>query len=429
MDFSQVEVFLNHLQMHKIKLGLDAMRLFLKKVDNPEKKLSFVHLAGTNGKGTVCAALLEILHRSHYKVGVYTSPHLNSVRERFRVGRGYINEDDFARIGSRIIEVLAGEKITYFEFTTALALLWFAEQKVDLAVFETGMGGRLDATNVILPLICVITNISMDHQPWLGDSLKEIAVEKAGIIKRGVPVISGVTGDAATVISEKTQEFAAPLYRLGHEFDYTITENTGWNWDGGKAFGKTLSGLVSRSVSVAQQENESLALAALSLLEAYGFRVADAQIRNGLSALLWPGRMELLQVIYKGKKIRVLLDGAHNSAGVKNLAETLTKSFPERRHIIWGSMVDKDVTLMLRYITPLFDTLILTRPEGERSASPETLLSALAIASQRHVICEPDCSRALNLAVEYAEEDDLIVVGGSLYLVGAVRLLLCGKVV
>ncbi|HSL39969.1 MAG TPA: Mur ligase family protein, partial [Desulforhopalus sp.] len=197
--------------MHKIKLGLAAMRDFLDQVGHPEEVLRFVHVAGTNGKGSVCAALAEILHRAGYRVGVFTSPHLSSVRERFRIGPTPISEEEFARLGAQIMTVLGPERITYFEFTTALALLWFAEAGVDLVVLETGMGGRLDATNVVQPEVAVITSISMDHEAYLGNTLVQIAREKAGIIKNGVPVVSGgIHPEAAEVIAARAREVDAP---------------------------------------------------------------------------------------------------------------------------------------------------------------------------------------------------------------------------
>lgn len=429
MNYQQVLAYLERLQMHKMKLGLEAMELFLERVGRPEKELQFVHLAGTNGKGTVGAVLSEVLHRSYYRIGVYTSPHLSSVRERFRVGDKYISEADFARVGRRIIEELAEEKITYFEFTTALALLWFAECKVDLVILETGMGGRLDATNVVRPLVSVITSISMDHQGWLGDNLAAIAVEKAGIIKPGVPVISAVKGIAADVIGQRAEDVDAPLFQLHEDFGYVLAEEGSWSWHGREGFGRSITGLVSKSQSIAQQENESLALAVLPLLDMYGFRVADAQIRSALISLNWPGRMELLSVERDGKKLRFLLDGAHNSAGMKNLAATLKKKFFGRRLALLGSMADKEMGNMFCAIASLFELLVLTRPQGDRSAAPEEIYASLVSEDKKHALCEPDVECAFIKIVEHALPDDLVVVAGSLYLVGAVRFLLCGEVI
>lgn len=219
MNYIEAESYLNSLQFHKIKLGLDAMRSFLERVHRPEKKLKYVHVAGTNGKGSVSMTLLTILARLGYRVGLYTSPHLSSVRERLRINDSYISKEKFAEIATRIKGVLGDEKITYFEFTTALAFLWFSESELDLVVLETGLGGRLDATNVVLPLISIITNVSMDHEAYLGHDLESIAFEKAGIIKAGVPVVCGTEEDRTTdVIREKCLELGADLYQYSDAF-------------------------------------------------------------------------------------------------------------------------------------------------------------------------------------------------------------------
>ncbi len=439
MTYTEVLAHLEALQMHKIKLGLEAMQSFLERVGRPERSLRFVHVAGTNGKGSVCAGLTEVLSRAGYRVGVYTSPHLSSVRERFRIGGEYIGEDAFARLGSRICEVLAGEQITYFEFTTALALLWFAESEVDLVVLEVGMGGRLDATNVVMPLVSVITSVSMDHEAYLGNTLAEIAGEKAGIIKPGVPVVSGaVHPEAAAVISRVAGERSAPLFTLHQDFDYTVSGNGSWGWRGGKAFGnRMIEGLRSNRASLAQQENDSLTVAALQLLAKHDFVVREEVLREGLAEVKWPGRMEYFELDFYltvigtpvgVKKLRYLLDGAHNPDGVKNLAGTLAKNYGNRKLIvIWGSMGDKDLPATLGIMARLADDLILTRPSGERSATPEQLFVHLEPEQKRKARCVPGVAEALIAAQEAAREEDLIVVGGSLYLIGAIRPLLLGE--
>jgi len=443
MTYKEVLAHLDALQMHKIKLGLEAMQSFLAKVDRPESRLKFVHVAGTNGKGSVCAGLAEVLGRAGYRVGVYTSPHLSSVRERFRIGGEYISEDAFAELGSRICRILGEEQITYFEFTTALGLLWFAESAVDLVLLETGMGGRLDATNVVKPLVSVITSVSMDHEAYLGTSLKEIAGEKAGIIKPRVPVVSGaVLPEVIAVIDEVAKAKNAPLYAFRQDFDYTGRPDKTWSWSGGKSLGnREITGLRSGRTSLVQQENDSLAIAALLLLQEHGFNVSEQQLREGLAETRWPGRMEYFEqeshssgahaeTGNSSKKIRYLLDGAHNPDGVKNLSNTLANAFQYRKLVgLWGSMVDKDLSATLGCILPLVDTMIITRPEGERSASPEYLYSLLPDNERQKVRCVTEVEEALKTAQETAEEEDLIVVGGSLYLVGAIRHLLLGDLV
>jgi len=294
MTYDEVLSHLDDLQMHKIKLGLEAMQDFLAKVGRPEKNLKCVHLAGTNGKGSVCAAMESVLGLSGYKVGVYTSPHLSCVRERFKIGNEYISEAKFAEIGTRICKVLGDDQITYFEFTTALGLLWFAESDVDLVLLETGMGGRLDATNVVTPLISVITSISMDHEAYLGNTLTAIASEKAGIIKNNVPVITAASHpEVVPVIQATSMRLEAPLYSFAKEFDYDVNEDGTWVWIGGDAFsGQHIGPILSASPSLVQQENESLAIATLLLLEDFGFQVDFPEIIAGLSRVKWPGRME-----------------------------------------------------------------------------------------------------------------------------------------
>jgi dihydrofolate synthase / folylpolyglutamate synthase len=443
MTYQEVLAHLDALQMHKIKLGLEAMQSFLEKVDRPESRLRFVHVAGTNGKGSVCAAVTEVLSLAGYRVGVYTSPHLSSVRERFRIGNEYISEETFAELGTRICQVLGEEQITYFEFTTALGLLWFAELNVDLVLLETGMGGRLDATNVVTPLLSVITSVSMDHEAYLGTSLPVIAGEKAGIIKRAVPVVSGaVHPEAAGVIEAVAQINAAPLFALRQDFDYVVHPDMSWTWAGGNAFANyEIAGLRCSRASLVQQENDSLSIAVLKLLQKDGFQVSEQQICQGLASVRWPGRMECFDQEYtaivsndkvgKSRKVlRYLLDGAHNTDGVKNLANTVREKFQYRKLVgVWGAMVDKDLAATLDLMAPLVDELIITQPDGERAATPEQIYAFLNTEQQQKARCVKKVDEALVAAQETAEEGDLIVVGGSLYLIGAVRHLLLGDLV
>jgi len=444
MNYNEVLVYLDRLQMHKIKLGLDAMLSFLDSVGRPEKRLKFVHVAGTNGKGSVCASLSEMLSHGGYRVGVYTSPHLSSVRERFRIGSRYISEEEFADLGTKICGILGQEQITYFEFTTALGLLWFSESDVELVLLETGLGGRLDATNIVTPLVSVITSISMDHEAYLGHSLTAVAGEKAGIIKVGIPVVSGATHpEAVAVVKRVSDEKKAPLFCLGQEFDYSETDDKTWNWIGGGALGgEQIEGLKCVHLSLVHRENDALAIAALKLLEPHGFKVNLSNIGAGLAAVKWPGRMEYFEqpfvsemihdtgVEKKDKLCRYLLDGAHNLDGVKNLAETLRTKFSYENLIcIWGAMADKDLAGTLAIMAPLVDHLILTQPDGERSASVDYIHSYLPDENKTRVYSLPEGVEALALAQSKATAGDLIVIGGSLYLIGAMRSLLLGHIV
>ena len=440
MTYNEVLAYLDRLQMHKIKLGLDAMLSFLGSVGRPEKSLKFVHVAGTNGKGSVCASLSEILSCAGYSVGVYTSPHLSSVRERFRIGNQYISEEEFADLGTRICRILGQDHITYFEFTTAIGLLWFSETDVDLVLLETGLGGRLDATNIVTPLVSIITSISMDHEAYLGNTLTAVAGEKAGIIKKGVPVVSGAKQpEAAAVIRRVSGEKNAPLFCLGQDFDYIEGDDQTWRWVGAKAFGEQeVVGLGGAHPSLAHRENASLAIAALKLLEHFDFKANISNIRTGISTVKWPGRMEYFEqplisgngVDKKGKVRRYLLDGAHNLDGVKNLAKTLKLEFEyENLFCIWGAMADKDLVGTLSLIAPMADQLILTQADGERSASVEYIHSYLPDEKKECAYLIPEGADALALAQCKANDKDLIVIGGSLYLIGAMRFLLLGDLV
>lgn len=444
LTYQEATTYLDNLQLHKIKLGLGAMRSFLSDIGQPEKRLKIVHVAGTNGKGSVSASLLHVLQKAGYKVGLYTSPHLSCVRERFRINDTFISEEDFARISQRIMDVLGKNTITYFEFTTALAFLWFEEADLDLVILETGLGGRLDATNVAEPLVSVITSISMDHEAYLGNTLAEVAGEKAGIIKPGIPVVAANGHeDVVAVIKETAAERKAPLYLLGDDFSYSGESNDDWCWNGGTlSADTTIPNLKCSMRGAYQRENASLVIAVLQLLKEKGLGVTEDDLRSGLASVIWPGRLEYIVLEKESRKqirdakkaingcVRYLLDGAHNPAGLKNLSMTLAEEYSYNRLIVvWGAMIDKDIAAGLSSMLPLADTLILTTPDGERSAEPEQLAAFLPEELQIEVVLNRDVEDALKEAEQKASEDDIIVVAGSLYLVGAVRKILVGELV
>ncbi|WP_136805148.1 bifunctional folylpolyglutamate synthase/dihydrofolate synthase [Desulfosediminicola flagellatus] len=444
LSYQEAITYLDNLQLHKIKLGLGAMRSFLADIGQPEQRLKIVHVAGTNGKGSVSASLLHVLQKAGYTVGLYTSPHLSCVRERFRINDTFISEEDFARLSQHIIDVLGENTITYFEFTTALAFLWFEESGLDLVILETGLGGRLDATNVTEPLVSVITSISMDHEAYLGNTLREVAGEKAGIIKPGIPVVAANGHeDVVAVLKETVKEQNAPLYLLGEDFSYSGESNDDWSWNGGTVSPDTLiSGLKCSMRGAYQRENASLVIAVLQLLNNKGFTITEDNLRSGLASVIWPGRLEYIVLEKASRKqiaakdrgesvcVRYLLDGAHNPAGLKNLSMTLADEYSYKKLIVvWGAMIDKDIAAGLSSMLPLADTLILTTPIGERSAEPEQLAAFLPEELQTEVVLVRDVAEALRQAEQKATEDDIIVVAGSLYLVGAVRKILVGELV
>jgi len=426
--------------------------MFLKELGSPERDLKFVHIAGTNGKGSVAAMLLTLLSKAGYRVGLYTSPHLSSVRERFRINSDYISEDEFAEEGSRIHDILAGRQITYFEFTTVLAMLWFDRRKVDLVLLEVGLGGRLDATNVVTPLVSVITNVSMDHEMYLGNTLTEIAGEKAGIIKESVPVVSGVgTGETEDervvlkVIERFCHEKKAPLYLHGRDFFVESGDDSTWDYwamkrkDGCCRLREKIKGLSTNLKGRYQMINTGVALATLEILGRLGYPVDDAVIRAGLQEVSWPGRLESFCLSRQDGRLvdcsdenalHYMLDGAHNPAGVQTLCEALENEYEyDRLILVWAAMIDKDFKVVLPKIAGLADVIVFTRLDYERSAQPEKLVEILPAEIRPRARCEPTLEEALDRAAEIAGPNDLICIAGSLYLIGEVRKRLRGELV
>ena len=440
MNFREAKAFLDNLQFFKIKLGLESMTRFLDSLGNPHAGLRYIHIAGTNGKGSVGAGLVEVLARAGYKVGWYTSPHLSSVRERFKINDRYIGEEAFARHADSIREILAGRQITYFEFTTAIAFLYFAEEKVDFVVLEVGMGGRLDATNVVTPLVSVITNVAMDHEAYLGTTLSAIAFEKAGIIKNGVPVVCGAEDDqGGLVLADVCRERRAPLYCMDRDF-FLEREDGSFSYRGVTAPFREVHGLRFSLSGPHQRKNMAIAIAALEILGEKSDCLAGilAVLHEGMANVRWPGRLELLRVEEPGKVLAadiagnrsILLDGAHNPAGVQALCHALEVDFPGRRFsLLWGAMLDKDIAGSLLRLAGRANRIYLTRPQGERSASPEHIYSLLPENLKPATRCQADSREALILALKEIANDDLLIVAGSLYLVGEVRKLLVGEVV
>ena len=414
------------------------MNRFLDRLDNPHHNLPCIHIGGTNGKGSVGATLCSILTSASYNTGFYTSPHLSSVRERFKINNSYISRQDFARLINTIVNVLDGGQITYFECTTTLALLWFAEQKVDFAIMEVGMGGRLDATNVVTPLLSIITNVSMDHEQYLGDTLAQVAMEKAGIIKDSIPVVSGVADDdSGRVVKQTCKDHQAPLFLYDRDFDGVSNDNNHSHWQYNGLNKVVLADLPLSMKGNYQVSNASLALAAVQLLQSQGYIITEEQIRGGLALTRWPGRLEIFRlnnqdeiVDSQADSLQFLLDGAHNPAGVTALKHALEDDFSYARLIlVWGAMEDKDLQTTLHEIAPLADIIIFTRPESERSATPEQLQDTLPAAMQKKAVLASSVEESIDKARELATEDDLICIAGSLYLVGAARQLLVGELI
>lgn len=401
------------LQKFGIKFGLSKTTNLLHAFGDPHRGRRYIHIAGTNGKGSVAAMVAAILAQAGLRVGVYSSPHLVRFTERFRINGREMDPETAAGLTAELMHAVdPREPPTFFEVVTAMALVHFAREDVDVTVMEVGMGGRLDATNVIDPLVTVITNISLEHQDYLGKHLLDIAGEKAGIIKRGVALITGVIQPPVIGLYEsRCREMGAPMTRLGRDVRYRSTAN-GLHYYGSKRRLRRLQpGLPGRF----QARNAALALAVVEILERTGIRVSDTHIREGLSQVSWPGRMQLM-----AKSPAIVVDGGHNPHAVRALANAVPRAFSYRRLIlVLGIMADKDIPAMLKEIIPNADYVLYTRPVYARAAAPETLQQA-ATASSLGTPGEiaPGLCQALDRAKEIADAEDLILITGSLFTAG-----------
>lgn len=403
-------------EVKSVKLGLERMRALMAGLGHPERACQYVHVAGTNGKGSTCAMIEAALRHAGVRTGLYTSPHLVDPTERIRVNGVAVTAEEFSRTFDHLHAcaeaMVKRDELdmhpTYFESLTAIAFLLFAEKKVDTVVLEVGLGGRLDATNVITPKLSVITPVDIDHQQWLGDTIDKIAFEKAGIIKPGVPVVSAKQhAGAERPIAGVAAANGAQLIRAA-EWPIADLELNPY----GNRY--RLAGRIDVACPLAgphQIENSRTAAVALATLG-----LAPAQITEGMRGARWPGRLECV-----AEKPEILLDGAHNVAGAMALADHLRRFYRGRRiWMVFGVMQDKQVSQIGELLFPLAGELILTAPEQARSMPPHEI-AALPCAA--HARIAPSITGALEMA-RRAAPDDLVVITGSLYLVGAVRPLL-----
>lgn len=377
-------------QHRGVKLGLDNVRRLLAAMGDPQHDLRFIHVAGTNGKGSVCAMIDAIYRAAGVRTGLFTSPHLVRFNERIQIdGRPIDNEDVVWGVG-RIRSLIDEERHpTFFEITTALAFDYFRRHEVDLVVLETGLGGRLDATNLVHPLVSVLTPIDMDHQKWLGNTLGEIAAEKGGIIKRGVPVVSGPQfSEVRTVLEEIALERSAPI---------SYAENP-------------IEGLFIGLEGSHQRVNAAIAVNAV---RSAGIRLDPQAVKEGLANVYWPGRFQRVND-------RTVLDGAHNPAAMKCVVEAWREcGSPERPTIIFGGLFDKDLEGMVSILSTLAARFLIAPIRSQRAASPAEIESFVP----RHLsaIQCSSAAEALDLALRF---DEQILVTGSLFLVGEVLSLL-----
>ncbi|MCC6501521.1 MAG: bifunctional folylpolyglutamate synthase/dihydrofolate synthase [Deltaproteobacteria bacterium] len=408
--------YLYGLEKHGIKPGLDRVRTLLETLGSPQDSFRSIHVAGTNGKGSVCAMTASVLREAGLKTGLYTSPHLSKFNERISVSGKTITGKELvdAAVEVKAASEKAGlTELTFFEFTTAMAFLYFRRKKVDFAVIETGMGGRLDATNLVLPMVSVITNIDFDHTAWLGSTIKEIASEKAGIIKPGVPVVTGVEQkEALRVIQAKAKEEASPIYLMGKDF------HAGADDRGHLAYSGISGPLTGVNISLHgphQMKNAAISLAAIELLRAREVNIPEKAIRSGLRSASWPGRFEILS-----KRPLIVLDGAHNPSGALTLKAALGSLKKKRLILVVGIMSDKEIDGILKELVPSSDILIATAPAGERAADPGVIMEAASKYASL-TMSAPTVKEACKKALSLAQKSDCVCVAGSLFTVGEAR--------
>ena len=405
--------YLSHLKSKGINLDLGPVTRLLRTLGNPHKNYRTVLIGGSNGKGSVAAILSSVMTRGGYTVGLYTSPHLIDFRERIRINNRMIEREDLLHLIDEVRNAVT-EDVTYFEFTTAVALVHFYRCQVDFAILEVGMGGRLDATNVVDSTVSVITNVSLEHQRYLGGNLNSIAREKGGIIKRnGICLTAAKQPTVIKTLAELCAARQSRLYRLGKEIRARRSKGGTFTYDG---ISKTYKNLSIPLMGRHQVDNAALALAALELLEDTGYSIAEELIITGLQEVQWEGRLELLS-----DNPRLIVDGAHNPAAVSVLLRALKNDFTyERLILIFGVLNDKNYRLMLRKLAPLADKLILTGPKEDRALKPDALRSVAQLYNKNVEVID-DSRKALMTAFRQARKHDLICVTGSLYLVGEIK--------
>lgn len=389
--------YLSSLQPFGYQPGLESTRRLAAGVGSPHESLRFIHVAGTNGKGSTCAMLDAIYRASGLRVGLYTSPHLVRFNERIRVQGLSIPDDALARLVGRVRDTALRSsppiQPTFFEFVTVVALLWFQESQVDLVVWETGLGGRLDATNIVTPLAAIVTQVGMDHMNVLGPTLGHIATEKAGIFKPGVPALTSATDpDALAILEFKAREVGAPFLHVGpsavdhFRFDLALLGDH-------------------------QRSNGALAAATARMLR-FLLPVSDEQLAAGFASVRWPGRLQLLRRGHQS----VLVDGAHNRDGVAALRAALERHFPGRHPVlVLGMLADKEWRQMARQLVPVASRVITVPVQSPRSVSPSDLRAACMDAGlARPVRAVPSLAEGLRACAA----EPFVLVAGSLYLVG-----------
>ncbi len=397
-----------------IKLELDTISNILNLLDNPEKKYNLIHVAGTNGKGSTATYIASILQKAGFKTGVYTSPHLVKFNERIAINGRHISNDDVVNAYEAVNKVDTGErKATFFEIATAMGFYYFAKKSVQWAVIETGMGGRFDATNIIKPKVSVITNLSIEHTDYLGNTIKALAKEKGGIIKACTPVVTGVSQPSGLkVIKKIAKEKSSELYI--YKKDFSARKNSGQHYYAYKGLKQNFNHLIKPLPGDHQKENLSLALAACELI----FDNLDENlVKEGLAITKWPGRLEHVQ-----DQPLVIIDGAHNLKAARVLGKYLASTLKNRKlTLVLGILDDKPHEKMLESLVPYADNIIITKAKIDRSLEPSILKKAVQKITNNPVTIIKDVKNAVSYAIDISNNEDAVCIAGSLYVAGEAR--------
>lgn len=428
MTYDEALAYIHGLYWRGKKSGLEKTEELLELCGHPERDLRCIHIAGTNGKGSTAAMLASVCEAAGYKVGLYTSPYIVRYNERIQIDREEIPDAALARLTKQLAVYAEQMEIppSEFEFGTVLAFLYFREQNCELVILETGLGGEFDSTNVIKkPLLSVITALGFDHTAQLGNTMEAIAAAKAGIIKRGVPVVFyGENKEGEAVIRKRCAELSAEL--LMPDFSRLTSENTGsvrkhfvqvFSYKTRKAVKLSLPGLY-------QQKNAAVVLEAVDALVKGGISISEEQVREGLASVLWQARLEVLS-----EQPLLLVDGSHNPQGMQATVESLTQFFPERKlQFIFGAMADKELETMVSTFLPLAKKVYVTAPSMPRAIKAAELLQLCRRCNKNpetELVCCPKVEEALVLAKK-EDPQEIIVLIGSLYLVGEAKQMLSG---
>jgi dihydrofolate synthase/folylpolyglutamate synthase len=412
MTYKEAVDYLFSLQFFGIKLGLENIRALCRELGDPFNAYETVHVAGTNGKGATCAMLASMLREAGYRTGLYTSPHLVDFRERIQVDGHPVDEDFVVQFTGRIRPSLDRLKATFFEATTAMAFTFFREAGVEVAVIETGMGGRLDATNVLGPALTVITPIGIDHVQYLGNTISEIAREKAGILKPHVPVVvAPMDAVARSILESEAERLQCPFLRAEQSVVLTDVRQTGTGHCFGAYCGCAKTDFEIPLRGKHELQNATSALAAAGALRNSGWALEQPAMQQGLRKVRWPGRFEVLPW-----KPPLVLDVSHNVPGAQTVVDTFGSFFPGKRALfVIGMMKDKDYAGFLRTVQPIASRFVLTQPQVDRAAEAGALAKALTGDNGE---CVPNVSEAVDRALGMADSDEVVVITGSFYTLG-----------